>query len=105
MLGTLRHPRRMPGVSGRVRAAPAERGAGAELWPAAPWLVLLVFLLLGCLPTPCSGLKSIASEVEIQYKLRDVVEAAMQAFDKELAASQDRLPTHQYALARALQER
>jgi hypothetical protein len=105
MLGTLRHARRIPGVSRRVRAVPAARGAGAELKLTAPWLALLVFLLLCCLPAPCSGLKSIASEVESQYKLRDVVEAAMQTFDKELAASQDRLPTDQYALARALQER
>jgi hypothetical protein len=95
----------MPGVSGRVRAAPAARGAGAELRPASPWLALLAFLLLGCLPAPCSGLKSIASEVESQYKLRDVVEAAMHAFDNELSASQDWLATDHYALARALQER
>ena len=88
-----------------MRAAPAARGAGAELRPASPWLALLAFLLLGCLPAPCSGLKSIASEVESQYKLRDVVEAAMHAFDNELSASQDWLATDHYALARALQER
>ena len=56
--GSPAHAPRMPGVSGRVRAAPAARGAGAELRPASPWLALLAFLLLGCLPAPCSGLKS-----------------------------------------------
>ena len=42
------HAPRMTGVSGRVRAAPAARGAAAELRPASPWLALLAFLLLGC---------------------------------------------------------
>ena len=56
--GSPAHAPRMLGVSGRVRAAPAARGAGAELRPASPWLALLAFLLLGCLPAPCSGLKS-----------------------------------------------
>jgi len=40
---TRTHPH-MPGVSGRVRAVPAARGA--ELRPAAPWLALLV-----CVPS------------------------------------------------------
>ncbi len=89
-----------------ARAAAAGCVRAHPLWSAGPHLVLLAVLFGPALPA-CCGLKSLASELSAQHKVRASVEAVLVSFERELADAplvlEDNL--EEQMLAQALLER
>jgi hypothetical protein len=89
-----------------ARAASAGCVRAHQMFHTVPQLVLLAVLFGSALPA-CCGLKSLASELSGQHKVRATVEAVLISFERELAGAPHALEDdlEEQMLARALLER